>query len=258
VNEQTRGRLNAINRAFYDHSASEFGATRNHAWPGWERVLASLPSGKLRVLDVGCGNARLAAFLGEHGAAPVDYLGVDSSAALLAAASGVDCAHVDAAFELRDLLAPEFQLSPPPGPYDLIAVFGLLHHVPSFDARVALLHGLGVLLAPQGVLAVTLWRFAASDRFSNHLLDWHAYNDGISEPVDLGQLERGDHLVRWGADDDVPRYCHDCDEAESEQLIAALRGDALAPGLHLGQRFRSDGRSGDLNDYLLFSPEGAT
>jgi SAM-dependent methyltransferase len=253
VDQQTRTRLIEINRRFYVESAAEFGATRNHAWPGWERVMELLQPGKLRVLDAGCGNGRLAAFLGKRWTGPVEYLGLDSSDALLTEAKGVDCAHVAAAFEQCELLGPQLPGVKGRGAYDLIAVYGLMHHVPAFEARVALLASLAALLAPSGLLAVTLWRFAASDRFDNHVVDWRAYNAAAEEPVDTAQLERGDYLLRWGAASDVPRYCHDCDDAESERLIAALCEDRPGSGLSLTLRFHADGRSGRLNDYLLFS-----
>lgn len=64
MDTKTINHLNAINRAFYATVANDFDQTRGTAWPGWKRLqpYLTLP---LSVLDVGCGNARFALFLGD-------------------------------------------------------------------------------------------------------------------------------------------------------------------------------------------------
>ena len=93
MNDDTARALEAINRAFYRERAAEFSATREAPWRGWERLLARVRSPKrtspLRVLDVGCGNGRFGAFLAgalEADGTRLEYVGVDASAPLLAAA----------------------------------------------------------------------------------------------------------------------------------------------------------------------------
>lgn len=248
MDERTRQHLRDINRAFYEREAQAFASTREHPWPGWTRVLAAVPAEPLRVLDVGCGNGRLARFL--SGPRKLEYRGIDTSRALVAAAAGQRSpAHPgdDVRFEVR---AAE---DPPPGPFDLVAVFGLLHHVPAFESRIALLASLGRRLAPDGRLAATFWRFGNDPRFEGRLR-------GFGGAVDAAQLERGDHLLLWGdggrggdegaheTDEGPARYCHFCDEGELEQVVARLRQEGLA----VVDRFRSDGRSGEFNEYLVW------
>jgi SAM-dependent methyltransferase len=261
VNDDTRSLLCAINRDFYDRVAAEFSATRDHPWPGWTPVLAELAPGPLSVLDVGCGNGRFAAFLAEARQAPLsslEYLGLDASEPLLAQARARSLG-AGVRFERRDLLRDlpdgDSAASLPAGPYDLISVFGFLHHVPAFEARCVLLQELGARLAARGLLAVTVWCFGESERLHGRSLSWQSYNETASAKIDLAQLEPGDQLLRWGgrkpaAGRAAPvRYCHLADEAEVGRLLAAVgRG---ASGLCLGDRYRADGRSGDLNQYLL-------
>ncbi len=84
MDDSTRLRLNAINRAFYTRRAGSFVQTRNHPWPGWKRALGAFPKDEpLRVLDIGCGNGRYGHFLAERAERPVAYTGVDLSPALL-------------------------------------------------------------------------------------------------------------------------------------------------------------------------------
>ncbi|HEB89114.1 MAG TPA: class I SAM-dependent methyltransferase, partial [Deltaproteobacteria bacterium] len=115
MDESTRRQILALDAAFYGVHAEAFDASRgHHPWPGWqpmaEALRASPPpahaSGRdlpgdgagpsiagrsetgrpsLRVLDIGCGNARLARFLEDSGF-ELHYVGVDANEALLARA----------------------------------------------------------------------------------------------------------------------------------------------------------------------------
>jgi hypothetical protein len=99
-------------------------------------------------------------------------------------------------------------------------------------------------VARGGVLAVARWRFAERERFDAKRIAWEAWNQRAPTPIDPARLEPGDHLLRWGEDGAV-RYCHGVDAAEFEELTAGL-------GLSLAERYRSDGREEDLNEYAIF------
>lgn len=253
MQRRTRDLLDALNRDFYEKHAADFASTRDHAWPGWQRVLDRVPAGPARVLDAGCGNGRFARFLVGAGRGDLDYTGIDTSDALLAFASEhsehLASEHVAgeqaAVPGFRFLRADLFdEGSLPPGPFDAIVLFGVMHHVPGFDARVQLASRLASRLRPGGFLAATLWRFGSDARVVGRTAPWRERPD-----VDAATLEPGDHLLRWGDSDDVVRYCHFVDADEVGRLIERTR----AAGLEVIDRFRSDGRSGELNEYLLWS-----
>jgi len=294
----TREALNAINRAFYERHAGEFSATRDRAWRGWERVwrlCTRLGAGRdargadaaLRLLDVGCGNGRLGRFVRERSGAALDYTGVDASAQLLAearralapapssgmASSGMPAVRGPARGVGPDLVRLDLARDDalrrlPPRPFDLVAVFGVLHHLPGFARRRALLAALAGRVAPGGVLALGAWQFWRPElqpRFARRRLSWEAYNAASPRPVDTRQLERGDHLLRWGARPKAGvaagaaglsrarstalRYCHHSDDDELERLLDAV---PLTPV----DRFRADGRSDDLNRYVVLQRRG--
>jgi SAM-dependent methyltransferase len=259
MDTQTLHRLRAINRRFYEREAESFSATRNHPWPGWTRLLddmelaASAPAP--RVFDVGCGNGRFLAFLTTRWNAHFEYVGCDANAALLAEAREQYGGRGDVSFLRCDLGDPAREdESLPTGPFELIGAFGLLHHIPDRDARRRLLQDLAERLAPGGYLALTFWRFALTERFRRRVIPWEEYNRDTTEPIALDQLDAGDYLLRWGADEGPPRYCHFADEAELEWLLRALTEQG---SLREVDRYCADGRSQDLNEYLILCPNGA-
>ncbi len=259
MNAASERALSAINRRFYDRFAAEFDATRERPWPGWKRLaghLSPLPAGATEgggppaVLDVGCGNGRFGVFLARRWAGTFRYLGLDGCAALLRAAEGRLAAAVDGP-ELRrfDVLEEDPATVLGTGRFDLVAVFGVLHHVPGSARRRRLLQDLGRLLAPDGILATSIWRLDRSRRFQRLLVPWDTYNRqrlrrGL-EPIDLSMLEAGDVLLSWGGDEEHPRYCHFPEDAEIESWIATAEPRLI-------DRFEADGPSGRDNLYLVW------
>lgn len=241
--------LNALNQAFYAAIAPEWSESRRHPWPGFERVWtlarARVPSpASLRVLDVGAGDGRFAAFLETQRpeSEPFEYLGIDASERLLEHARGRglgECVR----FERADFLRDERAL--PRAPFELVALFGVLHHVPAFERRRELLADLAQRVAPGGVLAVTFWRLDRDPRFAKRVRSFAEYNRQAAEPIEPSDLEPGDTLLTWG-DQSALRYCHFPDARETEALLAAA-------GLPVIDRFEADGRSDALNEYVVFS-----
>jgi tRNA (uracil-5-)-methyltransferase TRM9 len=229
--------LNALNRAFYAQAAENFDESRGRAWNGWRRLLPhleKLPKPR-RVLDIGCGNGRFGRFLARN-LTDVRYHGTDNNATLLAAARAafakMNVLH-DARLELRDLL--EDQL--PEGEYELVALFGVLHHVPSLARRQALISALAARVAQDGLLVFTSWCFYDHARFRERL---------IALPPEYG-AERGDWLMDWRrghAANSLLRYCHHVDEAEQRALEAASR-------LTLVETFYADGHTDNINRYSV-------
>lgn len=250
MDPETQHALGAINRRFYAREARAFSETRSAPWPGWEPLAAAPLPPPRSVLDVGCGNARLVDFLDRRWPEPFPYVGCDASDALLARARERTAARPATELVACDLLAePDTAL--PRGPFSLVTLFGVLHHIPGADARGALLRTLAERVAPAGVLAVAFWRFAELERFRRRLLPWPEYNASAAEPVALGELEPGDHLLRWGEAEGSVRYCHFVDDAERARLLADLPLVETA-------RYSADGKSGDLNLYVwLTRPEDA-
>lgn len=244
MDDATARALNELNLAFYREHGAAFSAKRSRPWRGWSRLLDGIPEAPqgLRVLDVGCGNARFGRFLAGHRRLAC-YVGVDASDPLLAIARAqappADVCH----FLRADFVAtPPEQALPdaPPAPFDLAVLFGVLHGVPGRERRRALLDALCRRLAPGGLLAFTCWGFAEDARLSGRIVPW----ERAPVAIDASQLDAGDHLLPWGADGSVVRYSATVDAQERDWLVSGLPLERVA-------EFAEDGPGKDLNHYTL-------
>ena len=263
MDDTTRYTLCAINRRFYRQSSQQFSDTRSRPWPGWIEVVNRPPfagpqhsrrSTPVRVLDVGCGNGRFARFLDHHLEIPISYFGIDSSPDLVRIARRrLDHCRLRE-IDIRELDILESDLSEIVGPqgFDVIVVFGVLHHLPGFSSRQSLLKRLESVLSDSGILALSFWQFEGAVQDTSRFVPWSQLTRWGFEAVDLGDLEVGDHLLRWGPDSpsDRPgsplsvRYCHHASDEEVERLIEPLN-------LRREQCFRADGSDGRSNRYDL-------
>lgn len=189
-------------------------------------------------------------------------MGIDESAPLLRLARDKmePISSLEAEFGCVDLTQPLVQQDLAGERFDLIVLFGVLHHIPGLEHRRRLLSALTGRLAPGGYLAASFWQFGARQRFRERMVDWTVFADATGVRVDEGQLERGDFLLTWGEraeqgpsaedSDVVARYCHYADHEESSALVNSL-------GLAVVDQFDSDGRSGDLNRYYVLAAGGS-
>ncbi len=228
MDEHTVKRLNQINREFYRITAENFDATRGRPWPGWDRLLPHLRT-PLTVLDVGCGNGRFGLFLHDHYPTTLTYHGLDSNPALLEKARTA-LSEVEVRLSLCDVI----EQPPDIGTYNVVALFGVLHHVPGRDQRRDFVQKLAERVAPGGLLVFSAWRFYEYERFRERIVPW---------PDDF-QVEPGDYLLDWRRGAAALRYCHYVDDAEHAALIAAS-------GLRNVETYRADGFTGDVNCYSL-------
>jgi tRNA (uracil-5-)-methyltransferase TRM9 len=232
MDEQTRRCLNDINREFYRITAAEFDQTRGQAWRGWEMLLPHLQQPPT-VLDVGCGNGRFGAFLADKLQGSFYYHGIDNNAALLGfAAHSLSGKIPNFHLEKRDLLEGLALTQP----YDLIVLFGVIHHIPGYRERQAFIRTLAESVVPGGILAFACWRFYEFERFRERIVPWGA---------DLaGRVEKHDYLLDWRRGEVAVRYCHYVDDDEHTALVGAS-------GLREVATYRADGSTGMINRYSI-------
>lgn len=258
MDPQTRRQLLEINRTFYEAHADAFDRSRGaRPWPGWTRLIPCLAAGATgrsdrrelgSVLDIGCGNARFACFLAEAGF-DFRYTGVDANPTLLGAARRQLPAAIATRAELvrQDFLAFDHQPGDdlPAGPFELVVLMGVLHHVPGADWRLELLRAAARRLAPAGLLVLAAWQFGEDPRERRKQVGWPAHGPILGTSIDPAALEPGDALLRFGDDPTAPpRFCHSIRDDEIETWPDVL-------GLERIDDFRADGARGVANRYAV-------
>lgn len=223
--------INKLNFEFYKKHAEEFSKTRQNPWQGWDKCLQILVKNNkkthLNVLDIACGNGRFYQYLTENLDRSIGYLGVDNNDYML----------VEALLKYK---LPEFRsldalnnLNEVENQYDLITVFGLTHHIPGKEFRMSWFKQLPNLLNNNGILIVTFWNLSEDDRFK--------------KAQKSEDLEEDDYFYGWGDSKDK-RYVH----IYSEDEINHIKEMFAQQNLKLVDEFYSDGKTENLNRYLIF------
>lgn len=249
--------LNELNAGFYRTVAPSFSRTREHPWAGWERAMELIGPAleqEGRLIDAGCGNLRFESFvrtrIPETALAILEAHVIDNcpefAACALRMPSGVEvhlyeedlCRSCDG-----DALAMRFARIPTCG---AAVCFGLMHHVPLDAWRQRILSLLLSKTHQHGVACVSFWQFAEEERMRDKALA--RTQEGCARLGIALDADRGDFLLGWQDDEDALRYCHSFSDDEVEELIAFAAGI----GWEVADDFRSDGRTGTANRYIVW------
>jgi SAM-dependent methyltransferase len=238
MDKATVEKLLALNHEFYAAFAQPFAASRPVSDPALTSILPHIPD-RARVLDVGCGNGRLALLLGQERPG-VTYVGVDSVPELIevARAQTAGLESIAAEFRVADITQPDWALFIDTLCIDTIVCLAVLHHIPSFDLRLQVLCEMINLLEPDGTLILSTWQFLENERMRRKIVDW--------AEVDIAEdeLEPGDYLLDWKREGRGLRYCHLVDEDEVKRLAAES-------GFCVRETFRAGGREGNLSLFAV-------
>lgn len=249
-------RLCALTSEFYRANAESFSQTRQSPWQGWVRLLEVVDARAaerelLRVFDLACGNLRFERYLAD--ALPDGMLlgyAVDNCDPLVEAGersefgplSRMVFQNLDAIERLSAGCLRE-SLEAPDASCDLAVSFGFMHHVPLERWRAELLRALIAKVRPGGFVAVSFWRFLNSDKLARKAQET---TSRALDELGLPELPPNDYLLGWQDTQGLYRYCHHFDEPEIERLLAAVADSA-----ELVSRFEADGKTGNLNEYVV-------
>lgn len=249
-------RLCALTGEFYRANAESFSQTRQSPWQGWVRLLEVMDARAaerelLRVLDVACGNLRFERYLAD--ALPGRMLSgwaVDNCEPLVEAGersefgplSRIAFQNLDAIERLSAGCLRE-ALEAPDASCDLAVSFGFMHHVPLERWRVELLRALVAKVRSGGFVAVSFWRFLNSDKLAGKAKET---TSRARAELGIPELPPNDYLLGWQDTQGLYRYCHHFDEPEIERLLAMMADSA-----DLVSRFEADGKTGNLNEYVV-------
>jgi tRNA (uracil-5-)-methyltransferase TRM9 len=241
MDESTVERLLALNREFYAAFVDQFAGSRTLADPALTGILPHIPA-QAKVLDVGCGNGRLALLL-DRERPGATYVGLDAVPELIevARSQAANLNSVTAQFHVADIARPNWSSVIESLSIDTIVCLAVLHHIPSFDLRLRVVREMRRVLAPGGTVILSTWQFLDSERMRRKIVDWSEV--GMAE----GDLEPGDYLLDWKRGGRGLRYCHLVDKDEVERLTTES-------GLRVRETFRAGGREGDLSLFAILQP----
>jgi SAM-dependent methyltransferase len=248
MNLETIKKLNKLNLDFYQTIADDFDQSRQQPWEGW-RVLVEKDAFKRcsSVIDIGCGNGRFANFIHNYGI--THYFGSDSNPALLKQAQQYatlfdffklkkidfistlieESTHIFPTEELAGLNFPTQKL---------FSVFGVMHHVPSFELRKLVISKIEAAMQENDLLAVSCWQFT---KIPNLMARQVSPNTVALKP---DELEKNDYILDWQRGSNAYRYCHQVTTEEMNKLLEQSN-------LHIVDQWDSDGKTNNLNTYYL-------
>ena len=229
MNAQLQERLLAINRDFYARFAQEFAGTRTVEHANLSAIMPYLRNG-VKLLDIGCGSGRVAERLDREKLA-VEYLGVDVTPSFVASARSraARLARVRAEFQLLDITSAGWTESlRARQPFDVALAAAVLHHIPGFELRCAVLRAVRAMLRPGGILVLSNWQFQNDPRLLKKVVAWDRLD------IDTRGLEEGDTLIDWKRGGEGYRFCHLLTPAEVER--AARQAGFAVLSQHTAER----------------------
>ncbi len=234
-------KLKEINKNFYQKAGYYFDISRSYAWEGWKKILPFIDDIQdPKVLDIGCGNGRFGVFLreGKPDFDETGYVGIDMDSYLLKRAQeslpGATFIKADLMdFGLEDLNLPHKN-------YDLIVLFGFLHHIPLFEKRLDILKKLPSFLSHKGKIVLSSWEFTDMPNFPENTVAWEEFD------IDPKDVEEGDYLLTWSKGVEAVRYCHYLSPDEVQELC-------FDSGLCMADSYKTGKRGDAYNRYFVIS-----
>ena len=177
-------------------------------------------------MDAGCGNGRFYKFLLENLTYEFNYLGIDNSQKLINLAKADN---PNGQFIVKDILVNGAFT----GTFDLITIFGVIHHLPDLQTIEQLVNKSTKALNKKGLLILTVWQ---KDPQLNKIVE---------------KINDNEYLLNWENKNNIPRYVHVYKETDVQKIINLLELN----GLKKLQTFHADGKDGKSNFYLIFIKE---
>ncbi|MFH1172974.1 MAG: methyltransferase domain-containing protein [bacterium] len=239
MDKQMQKNLLELVKRNYEEIAEDFDATRKkQLWPELIKLAGMVKDGD-KILDVGCGNGRLAEAFREK---KINYIGVDNSEKLIESAkknaireiaSLPAVARNDRRFEVADILELD---KLPENNFDYVFSIAVLHHLPGEDLRIKALEQMKNKINNNGKIIITVWNLWSQKKFSRLIVKFGLLKLVGKNPPggEAGKLDFGDILFNWKNSQGQPasqRYYHAFSRAELGKTVKSA-GLRLAKSYH--------------------------
>lgn len=187
-------------RRTYDEIAADFSQTRSYVWES--KAFGECTQDGEKVLDLGCGNGKLAELFQEK---PIKYVGCDNSEELLKIARQK---YPDREFVLTDGIKMPFA----DNEFDRIFCLAVLHHIPGGELREKFLREIFRVLKKGGSLVISSWRLWPNRKHAPLFLKYF-----FKKLLGLSPLDWGDVFKTWGKNGQ--RYFHNFTKSGLKKIL---------------------------------------
>lgn len=166
MDKNTANRILLETEAGYDLIADKFSQTRKHFWAELEFIRSYIKADD-NVLDFGCGNGRLLAFLKEK--SNINYQGVDVSTGLIEKAKELNS---DENAIFSKINPSQTSLAFEDNFFNAVYSIAVFHHIPSKELRLYLAKELFRITKREGVVVITVWNLWQEKYKKNIFKNW--------------------------------------------------------------------------------------
>lgn len=255
MNQSDIKKINQITTNFYSVLSTEFSNSRNYYWQGWSKLLPildiffinkSLDNKIFKIADIGCGNLRFEDFLNKSFNFTFRIDAYDNN---LSMQDKYMCNNIDL-YELdivNSLISNKFYLNNKN--YDLICLFGFIHHVPSYSLRLKFIKILVEYMNKNSLLIISFWQFMNSKRIGkNAKLSNYKFFENYKDV----NIEKNDFFLTWKNNFNLFRYCHHFSDKEINNIIDDIKKDYE---IQIVKIFNEDGGDELLNKYVIIKKD---
>lgn len=191
MNDKNYQKIIKINSDIYENAANSFSDTRKYIWEKTlNNIFKQIKSGS-KILDLGCGNARLYQKLAPF---KIDYLGIDQSKNLIKIAKNK---YPKTNFICTDIYNLKLNFK-----FDYIFILAVLHHIPKKIDRINILKNLKSALNKNGQIVISVWN-RWQTKYQKYFYHKKSYlNNKILKKYNLNDyffkdLNKKDLLIPW-------------------------------------------------------------
>ncbi|MFC1622451.1 class I SAM-dependent methyltransferase [Patescibacteria group bacterium] len=194
MNLQKAQEILKITNNSYEKIASDFSDTRNRSWQETDLVISKHIKDNFKILDLGCGNARLLKSLQKNNFKNLDYTGLDNSNKFIKKNQDSkfqipNSKFLNIKFIKGDILNLKHFKN---NEFNTVFMIAIFNHIPSEQLRQKVLNEIYRILKPNGKLIMTNWNLW---NVKNKKSIWK-YNLKLSFP-ELGKLSFRDVITLW-------------------------------------------------------------
>lgn len=194
MDETTAEKLIKLTNDGYNKIANKFSDTRQYSWPIFNEFKNYIKEND-NVLDIGCGNGRLAQFLDN-----VNYLGIDCSEEFIKIAKEKYKNNSNINFERVNVINESFGQD---NYYNVVLGIAMFNHVPGREKQLALLNKINKIIKKEGYLILTNWNLFNIKRKKNiynylrNRKNIFFQDDFERFAIDTSQLKIRDVITKW-------------------------------------------------------------